>query len=140
MRTDKAAHSKQGRNQTPPRQLHKSTQSAKSATQKKKPADAKTAKKSAEQAAEKTESVGEPLAAGMMKLLQEEIVLGIRGRNITDRFARFQSYAAGRVNATAGGYTGSELTGNCRIRWYNHMMQNMLAARPRPNALPANCT
>ena len=54
--------------------------------------------------------------------------MGIRGRNITDRFARFQSYAAGRVNATAGSYTGSELTGNCRIRWYNHMMQNMLAA------------
>ena len=109
-------------------QAHKSTPSAKSATQKKKSADAKPAKKSADAASEKTESVGQPLAAGMMKLLQEEIVLGIRNRNITDRFARFQSYAAGRVSATAGSYTGSELTGNCRIRWYNHMMQNMLAA------------
>ena len=49
-----------------------------------------------------------------MKLLREEIVAGIRNRGVTDRYPRFQSYAAGRVNATAGGFTGSELTGNCR--------------------------
>ena len=32
------------------------------------------------------------------------------------------------MNATAGSYTGSELTGNCRLRWYDHLMRNMLAA------------
>ena len=51
----------------------------------------------------------------MMKLLRDEIVAGIRGRGITDRFARFQNYAAERVSTTAAAYTGSELTGNCRL-------------------------
>ena len=63
-----------------------------------------------------------------MKLLQDEITTGIANRGIQQRFARFQNYAAGRVSATAGKYTGSELTGNCRIRWYDHLMRNMLAA------------
>ena len=85
-------------------------------------------KKSDAASSEKPETVGEPLAPGMMKLLRDEIVAGIRGRGITDRFARFQSYAAGRVSATAAAYTGSELTGNCRLRWYNHLMRNMLDA------------
>ena len=79
-------------------------------------------------AAEKVETVGEPLAPGMMKLLQDEIVAGIKSRGITDRFARFQSYAIGKVNSSAGRYTGSELAGNCRLKWYDHLMRNMLAA------------
>jgi len=73
-------------------------------------------------------SVGEPLASGMIKLLQEEILAGVKRRGITDNFARFQRYAIGRVNASAGKYTGSELAGNCRLRWYDHLMRNMLAA------------
>ena len=77
--------------------------------------------------AEKTESVGEPLAAGMMKLLQEEIVSGIGPQH--HRSIRPLPKLCGRTRQRHGGrYTGSELTGNCRIRWYNHMMQNMLAA------------
>lgn len=76
----------------------------------------------------KTAVVGEAMAPGMVKLLQDEILAGLRRRGMTDRFARFQSYAAGRVNATAGKHTGSELTGNCRIRWYDHLMRNVLAA------------
>ena len=43
------------------------------------------------------DTVGEPLAAGMMELLQDEIVAGIKRRGITDRFARFQSYAIGQA-------------------------------------------
>ncbi len=126
--TDKAAQPKQTAQPDAATQTHKSTPPEKSAKSKKTSVDAKPATKSADAKSEKTDSVGDPLAAGMMKLLQEEIVAGIRGRGITDRYARFQSYAAGRVSATAGSFTGSELTGNCRIRWYNHMMQNMLAA------------
>ena len=94
----------------------------------KKAATAKAEKKVDAAAAEKTDVVGEPLAPGMVKLLQEEILAGIRRRGITDRFARFQSYAAGRLYATAGKYTGSELTGNCRLHWYDHLLRNVLAA------------
>ncbi len=74
------------------------------------------------------ETVGEPLAPGMMKLLQDEIRAGIRGRGISDRFARFQNYAAGKLYSTSGRFTGSELTGNCRLRWYDSMLRNVLAA------------
>ncbi len=87
------------------------------------------AKKGAKEKAKETaETGGEPLAPGMMKLLQDEILAGIRRRGITDRLARFQSYAIGKVNASAGRFTGSELTGNCRLRWYDHLMRNVLAA------------
>ena len=74
------------------------------------------------------DTVGEPLAPGMMKLLQNEIVAGIKRRGATDRFARFQRYAIGKVNTSAGKYTGSELAGNCRLRWYDHLMRNVLTA------------
>ena len=43
-------------------------------------------------------------------------------------FARFQSYAGERLNLTAGAYTGSELTGNCRLSWYDHLLRNPLLA------------
>jgi hypothetical protein len=72
--------------------------------------------------------VGEPLAPGMIQLVQDEVLAALKRRNITDRFSRFQSYAASRVSATAGKWTGSELTGNCRTRWYDHLMRNVTAA------------
>ncbi len=84
--------------------------------------DGKTVNKKA------ADTVGEPLAPGMMKLLQNEIVAGIKRRGATDRFARFQRYAIGKVNASAGKYTGSELAGNCRLQWYDHLMRNVLTA------------
>ena len=72
--------------------------------------------------------LGEPLAPGMMQLLHDEIVSGLQKRGITDRFAKFQSYATAQVVHSAAPYTGSELAGNCRIKWYEQMMRNMLAA------------
>lgn len=77
---------------------------------------------------DEVEAVGEPLAPEIVKLVQDEIVAGIKRRGITDRFVRFQSYAAGKMTATAGRYTGSEVTGSYRLKWYDHLMRNMLAA------------
>lgn len=74
------------------------------------------------------EAFGEPLAAGIMKLLHDEVVAGDKRRGIAERFARFQSYAIGKVNASAGRYTGSELAGNCRLKWYDHLMRHLLSA------------
>jgi hypothetical protein len=76
----------------------------------------------------KQQTVGEPLAPGMIKLLQDELLDAFKRRGVNDRIARFQSYMIGRVTATAGKYTGSELTGNCRIKWYGQMMHNVIAA------------
>jgi hypothetical protein len=60
--------------------------------------------------------------------LNEEIRAGIAKRQLNETFARWQGYARGRVDSTAGKNTGSELTGNCRINWYTHLMHNVLAA------------
>lgn len=97
-------------------------------SEEKKSDTAQVEKKSDAAGTEKAEAVGEPLASGMIKLLQEEILAGIKRRNIKERFARFQSYAIAKVNASAGKYTGSELAGNCRLRWYDHLMRTMFTA------------
>lgn len=72
--------------------------------------------------------VGEPLAPGMIELLQNEIAAGLKRRRIQDKFARFRSYAARKLDSTAGPRTGSELTGKCRLSWYDHMLRNPVKA------------
>ncbi len=93
-------------------------------------AQADSSSQSAESAkgAEKPSLLGEPFAPGMLKLLQQEIVAGFAKRQITDNYARFRSYAGYKLNSSAGRYTGSELTGNCRLSWYDHMLRNPLSA------------
>jgi hypothetical protein len=81
-----------------------------------------------EDTAKKPKVAGEPLAPGMMQLLKEEILAGVKKRGTMENLAKFQSYAIGRVNASAGRYTGSELTGNCRLSWYDFMMRHLIDA------------
>jgi hypothetical protein len=87
----------------------------------------KTAKGGATSNAKVT-AIGDPLAAGKMQLLREEVLSGVQQRGIDGNLARFQSYAMGRLDASAGRYTGSELAGNCRLRWYDFMMRHLLDA------------
>jgi hypothetical protein len=89
---------------------------------------AQPAKKYASKKLPVAETVGEPLAPGMMQLLRDEIVNGLNRRGNAHRFADFQSEMIRQVNSSAGRYTGSELAGNCRLKWYDHMMRNVLAA------------
>jgi hypothetical protein len=77
---------------------------------------------------QKPSLLGDPLAPGMIQLLQQEIVSGLKKRQITDNYARFRSYAAMKLNSSASRYTGSELTGNCRLSWYDHLLRNPLSA------------
>jgi hypothetical protein len=72
--------------------------------------------------------LGDPLAPEKMTLLAKEVVDGINGRSIQGDFLRFRSYLNGRLNATARGYAGSELTGICRLKWYEQMLRNPLRA------------
>jgi hypothetical protein len=72
--------------------------------------------------------VGDPLAPGKMILLQQEIASQIRARHIETEFAQWCAYMGNRLDVSAGRYTGSELTGNCRLSWYERMMRHPLAA------------
>jgi hypothetical protein len=64
----------------------------------------------------------------MLHLIQEEILAALKGRGIVADFARFQRYAGSRLDASAGRFRGFELTGNCRLRWYEHLFRNPLVA------------
>ncbi len=118
--------------QSVPRQPDKE----KSASDKSDSADAKASAKGSgsseeeggSEASETTASLGEPLAPGMMTLLGEEIVAGLKRRNIGSKFARFRGYAARKLDETAGTRRTSEVTGNCRLSWYDHLLRNPLTA------------
>ncbi len=117
-------------NSTQPESAAKSHKSAKQEKKADAPSKkiAEPEKKQDEPKTPPTLTVGEPLAAGMMQLLRDEIVNGLNRRGNAHRFADFQSEMIRQVNSSAGRYTGSELAGNCRLKWYDHMMRNVLAA------------
>ena len=79
-------------------------------------------------ATHRDETVGEPLAPGMMELVKQEITSAFQRRGITANFARFRSYAARILDTTAGPNSPSEVTGDCRLRWYDHLLRNPLEA------------
>jgi len=74
------------------------------------------------------QQVGAPLAPGMMKLLEDELTAGLKRRGIEANFARFRSYAAQKLDTTAGNRRTSEVTGNCRLNWYDHLLRNPIKA------------
>ena len=71
---------------------------------------------------------GNPLAPGCMKLLRDEIEASLRARNIEDRFNHWQYYMASRLDSSSGVYSPTEVTGNCRLSWYDHLMRHPLDA------------
>ncbi len=72
--------------------------------------------------------LGDPLAQGKIKLMQQEIVAAVKKRGNEDDFSRFLRYTGRKLDSTAGPYTGSELTGNCRLSWYDHLLRNPISA------------
>ena len=94
------------------------------------PSEAGSKEKNDEQGSEKKIDalLGDPLSQGKLKLMTDEIRTGIPKRGVSAEWGRWQSYAAMKVNSSAGRYTGSELTGNCRLSWYDHLMKHLLAA------------
>ena len=82
--------------------------------------------------------VGHPLAAGIMQLLRDEMISAIKTRGISDNFVRFQRYAGYKLDASSAAYTGSELTGNCRLSWYDHLLRHPLDAPAEAEAFTRN--
>lgn len=73
-------------------------------------------------------SVGNSDAPGMVVLLADEVAAGLKRRQIESKFARFCQYAGWKLDATAGPRLTSEVTGNCRLKWYDHLLRNPLKA------------
>ena len=83
------------------------------------------------------ETVGNPEAPGLMALLKQEIRTGLRTRGIEGNFQRFVSYTGMKLDSTAG-YSNSEVTGNCRLSWYDHLMRHPLDPTPLHRRAPAS--
>jgi hypothetical protein len=83
-------------------------------------------------------TVGEPNAPGMMALLYDEMLAGLKSRGIDSRFQQFRNYAGFQLNITAGAARNSEVTGNCRLTWYDHLLRNPLTAPAEAEAFTRN--
>jgi len=68
--------------------------------------------------------VGHPLAPGIITLLEQEILGAVKKRGIELPFARFKRYLGWKLDSTAAEYTGNEVTGLCRLRWYDHLLRH----------------
>lgn len=67
-------------------------------------------------------------AAAMIGLLEDEIRTGLKQRGIELNFAQFAGYAGRMLDRTAGKSGWSELTGNCRLAWYEKLYRDPLKA------------
>lgn len=74
---------------------------------------------------------GDPLASAKMHLMAQEMVAGIRSRQIDSEFARWRAYLSERVSTSASEHNNSEFDAFCRLKWYDQMMRNPLTAPGR---------
>jgi hypothetical protein len=81
-----------------------------------------------ESTAKSNNAVGNPHASWLVDQMVREIKQGLKDRNIERRFSAFQTYAGEQLDYTAGKASASEITGNCRLSWYDHLMRNPLKA------------
>ncbi|MDR2115842.1 MAG: hypothetical protein LBP87_05615 [Planctomycetaceae bacterium] len=65
--------------------------------------------------------VGDPHSKDKIKLMYDEIMNGLKSRNITNRYEMWKGYARSTLRSTAGLNTGSELDGRCRLSWYQQL-------------------
>jgi hypothetical protein len=73
-------------------------------------------------------AVGNPRAPQLTAMMVKEVRAGLKDRGIEGQFAQWCQYVAAKLDSTAGDRQTSEVTGNCRLSWYDHMMRNPLAA------------
>ena len=71
---------------------------------------------------------GDPQAPAKMTFLQNEIQHQLQEQGATANFERFRRYVVEKLQQSAANYTGSELTGNCRLSWYDHLLRNPVQA------------
>jgi hypothetical protein len=69
-----------------------------------------------------------PQAQAVLRLLNNEMMQGMTDRGINSRYGLFQGYAHNRLDVSTTDRTGSELTGLCRLPWYDALYRNMAAS------------
>ncbi|MDR3233421.1 MAG: hypothetical protein LBT46_07145 [Planctomycetaceae bacterium] len=65
--------------------------------------------------------VGDINSKDKVRLMYDEIINGLRARNITGKYEMWKNYARSTLKGTDGINTGSELDGRCRLSWYKKL-------------------
>jgi len=73
-------------------------------------------------------AVGCAFAPQMLKVLNDEIINGLNGRNVMGRFNTWRGYAHATLNNTNSTRTGTEVNSRARLSWYDEMYRDPLAA------------
>jgi len=89
------------------------------------PTESGNAEKSDEESAE-SDTFGNPLAAGIVRLLRPEVEQQLASRGVNRQFEQWRAYAVSRLNATAGPYGGSEINGLGRLSWFDQLLRDPL--------------
>ncbi len=83
---------------------------------------------SASQPSKPQETVGNPLAPQLVSFVEQETRDGLKVRRMEGTFRQFSRFLAAKLDSTAGDLRTSEVTGNCRLSWYDHLLRNPLSA------------
>ncbi|MCM2372135.1 hypothetical protein [Aporhodopirellula aestuarii] len=77
-----------------------------------------------------TATASMPPASGpeLMAVLTNEITSGLRQRNLDRNFVQFQNYTGYQLNLSTGTRHVNEVTGNCRLSWFDYLLRNPLNA------------
>jgi len=65
-----------------------------------------------------TSVIGDPFAQDKLRLMYDEVMNGLRTRNITGRYEMWKNFARGIMRDTSGINTKSELDGRSRLNWF----------------------
>jgi hypothetical protein len=65
--------------------------------------------------------VGDPDGVAKIKLMYDEVINGLKSRNIAGKYERWKEYARTTLRNSAGINTGSELDGRTRLSWYKKL-------------------
>ncbi|MCL2745200.1 MAG: hypothetical protein FWE67_15260, partial [Planctomycetaceae bacterium] len=65
--------------------------------------------------------VGDPHAKDKIKLMYDEIINGLKSRNMHGKYEMWKNYARSTLRSTTGLNTGSEVDGRCRLSWYTQL-------------------
>ncbi|MDR0521967.1 MAG: hypothetical protein LBH00_08980 [Planctomycetaceae bacterium] len=72
----------------------------------------------------KPELFGDMNGRDKIKLMYDEILNGLKTRNISGKYEMWKNYAKSTLRNTAGINTGSELDGRCRLSWYQKLYED----------------
>ena len=73
-------------------------------------------------------TVGCPFAPQMLKVLYDEMINGLNGRNVMGRFNTWRGYMRSTLNNTRALRTGTEVNGLARLSWYEELFLDPLTS------------